>query len=117
MAHYAEISGGTVTRVLVVSNEVTTGSGEESEQAGIDFLEAILPGSGPWLQTSYNGTIRHNFAGPGYTWDADADAFYAPEPFPSWTLDASYQWQPPTPYPDDGDTYTWDEASTSWVQA
>lgn len=114
MAHYAEVDAGTVRRVVVVSNEVTTIDGVEDEQRGVDHLDSLLPTSGAWVQTSYNATIRHNYAGPGYTWDGNG--FAAPQPFPSWTIDADYQWQPPTPYPADGNVYTWDEDTTSWVQ-
>ena len=114
MAHYAEVLDGTVLRVLVVSNGVTTIDGVEDEQRGIDHLDGLLPTSGAWVQTSYNGNLRHNYAGIGYSWDGTG--FAAPEPFPSWTLDENYTWQPPTPMPDDGNFYVWDEATTSWVQ-
>jgi len=117
MAHYANVADGVVTRVLVVHNDVTTIDGVEDEQRGIDFLTDLLPDSGAWVQTSYNATTRHNYAGLGYTWDGTG--FAAPRPFPSWTLDDDYQWQPPTPHPDpdDYDAHEWDEASTSWVPA
>jgi hypothetical protein len=114
MAHYAEVTDGAVTRVLVVHNDVTTIDDVEVEQRGIDFLDDLFPGSGTWVQTSYNSTIRHNYAGPGHTWDGTG--FAAPRPYPSWTLDDDYLWQPPTPMPDDGGSYSWDEASTSWVE-
>ncbi len=114
MAHYAEVIDGTVARVVVVSNDVTTVDGVEDEQRGIDHLDAILPTDGSWVQTSYNGTTRHNYAGIGHMWDGTG--FAAPEPFPSWTLDENYTWQPPTPMPDDGGLYVWDEATTSWVE-
>ena len=117
MAHFAEAIGGIVGRVVVVSNDVTTIDGVEDEQRGGDFLAAILPTSGAWVQTSYHAATRHNYAGTGYTWDGTG--FAAPQPYPSWTLDGGYQWQPPTPHPDpdDLDAYNWDEASTSWVAA
>ena len=117
MAHYAEVTDGTVLRVVVVANAITTIDGVEVEQRGIDFLDDLFPGSGTWVQTSYNSTIRHNYASPGYSWDGTG--FAAPRPFPSWTLDGDYRWQPPTPHPDpdDYDAYDWDEASTSWVPA
>ena len=114
MAHYAEVLDGTVLRVLVVSNGVTTIDGVEDGQRGIDHLDAILPTDGSWVQTSYNGNRRHNYAGIGYSWDGTG--FAAPDPYPSWTLDATYQWQPPTPMPDDGKVYEWDEDTTSWVE-
>jgi len=114
MAHYAEVIDGLVQRVVVVSNDVTTIDGVEDEQRGVDLLDDIMPTAGAWVQTSYNGSIRFNYAGVGYSWDGDG--FAAPEPYPSWTLDADYQWQPPTPMPDDGDLYVWDEATTSWIE-
>ena len=87
-----------------------------------------FPGSatlgGAWVRTSYNGNVRHNFAGVGMTFDPDADAFYAPQPYPSWSLDAAYQWQPPVPRPETtdvmiaaGEFWSWDEASVSWTLA
>ncbi len=116
MAHFAEIDTGTdtVLRVLVVHNDITTIDGVEDEQRGIDFLDDLLPGSGPWVQTSYNQTQRFHYAGIGYTWDGTG--FAEPQPYGSWALDENYVWQPPTPMPDDGPLYEWDEATTSWVE-
>ncbi len=116
MAHYAEILDGTVARVVVVSNAVTKIDGVEVEQLGADFLNTLLPTDGAWVQTSYNGSIRHNMAGRGGTWDGIG--FARAQPYPSWTLDADYQWQPPTLYPDPDDlaAYYWDEDTTSWVE-
>ena len=84
-----------------------------TEQAGIDFL-TDLHGHTLWKQTSYNGNIRKNYAGIGYTYDVANDWFYAPQPYPSWTLDADAKWQPPVPYPTDGKMYTWNETTLSW---
>ncbi len=114
MAHFAEVQDGTVLRVVAVSNDVTTTDGVEDEQRGIDHLGSVLPTSGTWVQTSYTGTLRHNFAGIGYSWDGTG--FAAPQPYPSWSLDDNYVWQPPTPYPDDDNIYAWDEDTTSWIQ-
>tara|TARA_Y100000310_G_scaffold278129_1_gene296386 strand:+ start:549 stop:905 length:357 start_codon:yes stop_codon:yes gene_type:complete len=116
MAHYAEVIDGTVLRVVVVSNGVTTIDGIEVEQRGVDFLDGLLPTDGTWVQTSYNSTFRHNMAGRGGTWDGTG--FAHAQPHPSWTLDADYQWQPPTPYPDTDDlaAYYWDEDTTSWIE-
>ena len=117
MAHFAELDQtNTVVQVLVVHNDITTIDGVEDEQRGIDFLDDLFPESGTWVQTSYNANQRHNYAGIGHTYDADAGAFYSPSPFPSWALDEDYLWQPPTPYPDDGKLYEWDEDTTSWVE-
>ena len=116
MAHFAEVTDGTVSRVVVVANAVTTIDGVEDEQLGVDFLDGLLPTGGAWVQTSYNSTFRHNMAGHGGTWDGTG--FAHAQPYPSWTLDAGYQWQPPTPYPggDDLTAYYWDEDTTSWVE-
>ena len=118
MAHFAELDeDNVVVRVLVVSNHITTIDGVEDEQRGIDFLNDLLPDSGTWLQTSYHHNIRYRYAGSGYTYDPDNDAFYPPQPYPSWTLDENYRWQPPVPKPDlEGkDAFvSWDEGTTSW---
>ena len=88
MAHYAEVIDGIVHRVVVVSNNVTTIDGIEDEQRGIDLLDGILPTSGEWTQTSYNGSFRYNYAGIGSIYNSDADAFHSPEPSEgNWTLD------------------------------
>ena len=118
MAHFAEIGeSNTVLRVLVV--------GDDEEHRGQEFLADDLGLGGTWIQTSYNtranvhtdgGTPLHmNYAGIGYSWDGTG--FAAPEPFPSWSLDENYVWQPPTLMPDDGNFYVWDEESLAWVEA
>ena len=117
MAHFAEIGlNNTVLRVIVVhNNELLDESGQESEAKGIDFCRGLFGGT--WLQTSYNGTIRKNYAGEGYTYDSARDAFIAPKPYASWVLnDATCHWNSPTPMPQDGKLYAWDEASTSWTE-
>jgi hypothetical protein len=67
-----------------------------------------------WVQTSYTGKKRRRFAGIGYRYDAERDAFIAPQPFPSWRLDNTTAWVAPTPMPDDGGQYIWDEAAQYW---
>ncbi len=117
MAHFAEVVDGVVLRVVVVSNDITTIDGVEDEQRGIDFLHDLLPDSGAWVQTSYNGNIRGRYAGIDFTYDTDRDAFISPQPHPSWTLNgATLEWEPPEPRPDDGNDYVWDEDTTSWVE-
>ncbi len=115
MAHFARIDeNGVVQQVVVVDNKDTAdASGVEKEHIGAAHLEKILGGT--WKQTSYNGNIRKNYAGIGYTYRADIDAFVPPQPFPSWLLNDDAQWEPPTPMPTDGKMYSWDEATTSWV--
>ena len=115
MAHFAEIDqNGLVLRVIVVSNKDTSdASGVEKEYIGAAFCERLLGGT--WKQTSYNGNMRKNYAGIGYTYDAQRDAFIPPKPYPSWILnEQSCLWEPPVAMPDDGKLYQWDETTTSW---
>mgnify|MGYP003633575481 CR=1 FL=1 len=116
MAHFAEIGlNNTIVRVIVVhNNELLDGDGVEQESIGVEFCQNLFGGT--WLQTSYNGNIRKNFAGTSFTYDSGRDAFIPPQPFPSWVLNEdTCLWASPTPYPTDGDYYTWDESTTSWV--
>jgi hypothetical protein len=115
MAHFAQIQNGIVQQVIVVSNEDAPDPYPASEALGQAFI-ASLGLEGEWRQTSYHGTFRAHYAGIGYTYDDDADVFYPPQPFPSWTLDDAWNWQPPVPYPDDGGQYVWDEDSLAWVE-
>ena len=120
MAHFAKIdSNNVVTQVIVIDNKDTAdANGTEKEYIGAAYCERLFGGN--WKQTSYNGNIRKNYAGIGYTYRADIDAFAAPQPYPSWTLDANAQWQPPVAMPTDGtmeSPYTWDEATTSWIRS
>jgi hypothetical protein len=116
MAHFAELdSNNVVLRVVVVDNKDTADAqGVEKEHIGAAYLERLLGGT--WKQTSYNGNLRKNYAGAGYTYNVDIDAFVAPKPYPSWTLDADAQWQAPVPMPQDGKMYSWDEAAQAWAE-
>ena len=116
MAHFAELDANNVVlRVIVVGNKDTSDpNGVEKESIGKAFCERLFGGN--WVQTSYNGNIRKRYAGIGYTYRADIDAFIAPQPFPSWTLDADAEWQAPVPMPDDGKMYAWDEPTQSWIE-
>jgi len=99
MAHYAKIEDDIVTQVVV------------AEQAYIDTKE------GTWVQTSYNASIRKNFAGIGHTYDAVRDAFISLQPHPSWVLNEdTCNWEAPVTIPDDGKQYRWDESITNWVE-
>lgn len=116
MAHFAELNeNNEVLRVVVVANqEILDAEGNEQESIGVNFCQTLFGGT--WVQTSYNGTIRKNFAGIESVYDSTRDAFIGLQPFPSWVLDESTcQWVSPTAYPDDGLGYVWDEATTSWV--
>jgi hypothetical protein len=115
MTHFAQVEDEIVTTVIV------------AEQ---DFIDAHCEGT--WVQTSYNTrggihygqdgepdggvALRKNYAGIGYTYDASRDAFYLPQPYPSWTLNTnSCIWEPPTEMPNNDNLYRWDEDTTSWV--
>ena len=116
MAHFAQIDeNNMVVSVIVVDNKDTAdANGVEKEYIGAAFCERLFGGT--WKQTSYNGNIRKNYAGIGYTYHSDIDAFVSPQPFPSWTLDADAKWQAPVAMPTDGKIYSWDEATTSWIE-
>jgi hypothetical protein len=116
MAHYARLDdNNVVTQVIVVANKDTAdANGVEKESIGKAFCERLFGGN--WVQTSYNGNIRKRYAGIGYTYQGDLDAFVAPQPYPSWTLDANADWQAPVPMPTDGKMYAWDEATQAWVE-
>jgi hypothetical protein len=116
MAHFAQLDeNNVVTQVIVVhNNECLDANGVEKEHIGAAFCERLFEGR--WVQTSYNGNIRKNYAGVGYTYRADIDAFVPPQPYPSWILNIDAQWDPPVPHPEDGKPYLWDEPSQSWVE-
>ena len=105
MSHWAEIDENKIVLRVLVGNNNEADEGES-------FMNSL---GGTWVKTSYNGNIRKNFAGIGYTYDEARDAFIAPKPYPSWNLDeATCQWEAPIPYPTDGIMYTWDEETTDW---
>jgi hypothetical protein len=107
MSHWAEIDeNNIVTRVLV-------GNNSEPDE-GEAFMNSL---GGTWVKTSYNGTIRKNYAGIGYSYDSSRDAFIAPKPFDSWELDEeTCRWEAPVAYPTDGKMYTWNEDNTNWEE-
>lgn len=117
MAHFAKIDQfGYVVQVIVVDNKDTSdASGTEKESIGAAFCERLFGGT--WKQTSYNSRFRKNYAGIGYKYDEQLDAFVPPKPFASWVLnDFICQWDAPTPMPTDGKKYSWNETNTSWVE-
>jgi len=118
MGHYAKVVEGKVVKVIVADQ---------------DFMDNFIDDSpGLWLETSYNTTggvhvdpdtrlpdggtpLRYNFAGVGFTYDAEKDAFIEPQPYASWVLnETTCQWHAPVEYPDDGEYYTWNEETVSW---
>ncbi len=122
MGHFAKVTDGIVTQVIVAEPE---------------FFDTFVDSSpGQWIQTSYNTrggvhynpdtnepsadqskALRKNYAGIGYSYDATRDAFIPPKPYTSWVLDdQTCLWNAPVPYPTDGKRYQWDEATTSWVE-
>jgi hypothetical protein len=118
MAHFAKIGlDNLVTDVLVVANRETMDStGVEHEFIGVEFLKN-LTGHETWIQTSYNGTIRKNYAGIGYTYDSQRDAFIPPKPYSSWVLnEETCRWDAPVAYPTDDKIYRWDEPTLTWIE-
>jgi hypothetical protein len=117
MAYFAQIDDdGTVLQVISVSNaDAPDPAPQHSEPLGQAFIADTLGLPGTWVQTSWSGSIRKQYAGIGWRYDADADVFIAPQPYPSWTLDANHDWQPPTPMPEEDGPYTWDEDTLTWV--
>jgi len=116
MAHFAKI--GLNNKVISVhsvhDNELKDSNGVEQENIGIDFL-TNLHGWAIWKQTSYNNNIRKNFAGIGYTYDEDRDAFIPPKPFTSWILnEETCQWEAPVALPDTENSYNWNENTQQW---
>ncbi len=116
MAHFAELdSNNVVLRVIVIDNKDTAdANGVEKEYIGAAFCERLFGGT--WKQTSYNGNLRKNFAGIGYSYmPAPIDGFAPPRPYPSWNLDPDVcQWVAPVPMPTDDQRYSWNEETQSW---
>ena len=113
MAHYAFLDeNNIVTEVIVGRNETEVVDGiSDWEKAYGEYREQKC------VRTSYNGNIRKNFAGVGYTYDEKLDAFIAPQPFPSWVLnEETCRWEAPIARPIDSKIYTWDESTTSWIE-
>lgn len=111
MAHFAKLGkGNIVENVVVVSNDIAT-----TEQAGVDFLNNTYKTRDVWKQTSYNGNFRKNFAGKGFTYDEDRDAFIPPKGFNSWVLnEETCIWEAPVAKPTDNRIYSWNEENQTW---
>jgi hypothetical protein len=111
MAHYAFLDeNNLVTEVITGIDETELIEGLDTETWYGNFRGQVCK------RTSYNNNIRKQFAGIGYSYDSVADVFIAPQPYPSWSLDENFDWQPPTPRPEGLDWY-WDEESLSWIEA
>jgi hypothetical protein len=112
MAHYAFLDeNNIVTEVIVGIDETELIEGLDTETWYGNFRGQTCK------RTSYNGNIRKNYAGIGYTYDSDRDAFIPPKPFDSWILNEdTCNWESPVPYPTDDKFYTWDEELTQWVE-
>ena len=112
MAHYAFLDeNNIVTEVIVGIDETELIEGESPDVWYGKFRSQTC------VRTSYNANIRKNYAGIGYTYDEERDAFIPPKPFASWLLDEdTCQWEAPVPHPADGELYVWDEENQDWVQ-
>ena len=101
MANFAKLDENNVVTDVIVAEQDFINSGK----VGDSFL---------WVQTSYNNNFRKQYAGIGFSFDKTNDVFINPKPYESWTLDASFDWQPPTPRPEDENAYFWDEENQQW---
>ena len=112
MAHFAKLGvGNIIEKVEVVSNDIAT-----TEQAGIDFLNNLYKTNDVWKQTFKDESMRKNYASISYTYDQTRDAFIAPKPYASWTLDeTTCRWEAPVAMPDDGKYYDWNEETQQWI--
>jgi hypothetical protein len=117
MAYFAKLnSENIVEQVISINNAVITdANGVEQEQLGIDFINQLYNTNDTWKQTSYNNNIRKNYAGIGYQYDQQRDAFIAPKPYNSWILNESTcNWDAPVARPDDNNMYKWNEEILNW---
>ena len=116
MAHFAQLNeNNVVIQVIVVNNDVILDNGVESELKGIDFCKLVFGQDTKWVQTSYNGSFRKNYAGVGMIYNQEIDAFVEVQPFLSWSLNnAIGKWEAPNEYPTDGIPYQWCEELLRW---
>tara|TARA_R100000306_G_C4276902_1_gene93026 strand:+ start:183 stop:539 length:357 start_codon:yes stop_codon:yes gene_type:complete len=117
MAHFAKIGvGNIVEKVLVVHNDELLVDGVENEQKGISFLQNLFKSRDNYIQTSYNGNFRKNYAGIGFSYNSELNAFIEPQPFNSWKLNKdTCKWEPPTPKP--LGAHDWNESTRTWDAA
>lgn len=103
MGYFAHINENNVVTTVIVATQ--------------EFIDTSAEGNpADWIETSIDGAFRKQYAGIGYTYDAQADVFICPQPYPSWVLDSNYDWVAPVPYPNDGKCYIWDENIINWVE-
>jgi hypothetical protein len=117
MAYFAKLgTGNIIENVISINNSVITdANGIEQEQLGNDFINKLYNTRDVWKQTSYNGNFRKNYAGIGYQYDQQRDAFISPKPFNSWVLNEdTCRWEAPIPYPQDNNQYRWNESTLTW---
>jgi len=125
MAHFAELDNNNVVLQVVVidNNDILDENGNESESTGIEFCKSLWGQDKNFKQTSYNNNFRKFYAGIGYTYNSDLDAFIPPQLYPSWTLNTeTCIWEAPTPVPTDlteeeydaGTRYVWNEDNQTW---
>lgn len=115
MAYFAELDeNNIVIDVISVHNNELLVDGVESEEKGIAFCNTIKPAK--WVKTSFNRTIRKNYAEIGDSYDEEKDIFIKQKPFASWVLNENSDWKAPINYPSDGNFYYWDEESLSWLE-
>ena len=117
MAHFAKLGvGNVIEKIVVLDNSIITdNNGNEVEKLGVDYLNKIYNTRDTWKQYSYNKNFRVNAAVIGGTYDQQRDAFIPPKPYNSWLLnETTLLWDPPIPYPNDGQYYIWNEQTVSW---
>lgn len=116
MAHFAQIDeNNIVINVIVVDNSKITDENGENEVLGIQFCKNLCGQETNWVQTSYNNNFRIRYAGIGYEYNEQYDAFISPKPFESWVLDTdTFAYVAPIPYPNDGQYYEWNENLLNW---
>jgi len=121
MAHFAKLGTGNIVETVISINNsvITDNNGVEQEQLGVDFINKLYNTRDVWKQTSYNRTFRKNYAGIGYQYDQTRDAFIAPKPFNSWTLNEdNCLWEAPVAMPttelEENQYYSWNESIINW---
>jgi hypothetical protein len=121
MGYFAQINENNIVEQIIAINNLDLGEPEftfpETDAIGQVFIANVLKLPGSWKQTSYHNNIRKNYAGIGYTYDLDLDAFIPPQPYASWILNIeTCLWDSPIPYPADGTVYTWNEDNQNWEE-